>query len=108
MMQLHYRGAILRTHFLDGIKHLDFAQYFKSIVGKNVREGKTVVRVKFPRDLNPIYPVYPIGSGTREHPEKVIKLEEKFYFVKMGVFRKDREAAQGLLEIFSLRTDIFS
>lgn len=83
-MQLHYRGAILRTHFLE---HLDFARYLKSIVGKTIREGKTVARVKFPRDLNPIYPVDPIGSGSREHPEKVIKLEEKFYFVKMGVFR---------------------
>lgn len=92
VMQLHYRRAILRTHFLDGIKHLDFVQYLKSIVGKNVSEGKTVARVKFPRDLNLIYPMYPIGLGTQEHPEKVIKLEEKFYFVKMRVFQEGREA----------------
>lgn len=70
-IKLYYHSAILRTYFLDGIERLDFARYLKSIVEKTVREDKTVVRAKFPCDLNPIYPVDPIESSTREHPEKL-------------------------------------
>lgn len=82
-MELYYRGAILRTHFLDRIKCLDFAFYLKSIVRKLVREGKqnrraSNVSLRSESDLSRRSD----WIGHTRALGKAIKLEKKFYFVR--------------------------
>lgn len=79
--------VLLRARFPDRAERLNLARYLKALSKDLLEKAEpSHERSKLFLNLNPIYPIDPIGFDAREHPEKAIQFEEKIHFVKMRVF----------------------